>query len=62
MRRELADGEESAFRFWLIDPNGFVSTVKDVTFFNGNRTRKEAGVEFDVGPEPAYVNKKRYNK
>ena len=62
LKRRLADGGNDIFRFWLIDPKGFVSTVRDVTVFSGKRPREEAGTYFDVGPEPAYLNKKDYTK
>ena len=58
-RRALLKGHEVLFRLSLIDPNGFVSTTKDITIFNGNRTRIESGATFDVSPEPAYISKKK---
>jgi len=57
--RALKNGHDVNFRIWLIEPDGFVSTSKDITVFNGNRTRVEAGVTFDVSPEPAYIDKKK---
>ena len=55
----LKEGHEIVFRLWIIEPDGFVSTAKDIIIFNGNRTRIEAGLKFDVSAEPAYIEKEK---
>lgn len=52
------DFRSGKYRFWLIDPNGFVATIKDVTFFNKGNERGNAESVFDVSPEPAYIDRK----
>ncbi|MBP5236858.1 MAG: hypothetical protein J6128_04925 [Clostridia bacterium] len=59
MSRCLRRGESCILRLWLIDPKGFVSTVKDIEFYSGNRERSSSGTVFDVSPEPAYIDKKK---
>ena len=59
MSRSIHRGESCIVRLWLIDPKGFVSTVKDIEFYSGNRERTSSGSTFDVSPEPAYIDKKK---
>jgi len=59
IKRDMQSGRSETVRFWLIDPNGFVSTAKDITFFSGQRPRSTKETVFDVSPEPAYVDKKK---
>ena len=56
-REALAEGTSQMLRVFLIDPTGFVATSKDLTVYTKGRTRAEA-YEFDVGPQPEYVDRK----
>ncbi len=57
-RKELNKGRAIKFRLYFIDPNGFITTTRDIRVFSGGETYEGVATQFDVSASPEHIDTK----